>query len=254
MKQTKIVAISSFSCHGNAGLKPMMTVLMNHLIPVPSIILTATTNIPGFVKTETDFRTLLQGSLELCKTLDFDVVLFCGYFYKADQIDCTLELYHKYRDIISQVLIDPILGDHGKLYVEKEIMTRIPGLLSIASIAFPNVTEVALLTNINNDLNQNLNDLLITYPAITLIVKSIKKGRESIGIRILSNQMRFDYYHPYIDTNFGGTGDLLISYFLLHYLFKGQNITKSTKIAVRNTFKIIKNSIKKGSKELITKL
>ena len=254
MKQTKIIAISSFTCHGNAGLKPMMTVLTNHLIPVPSIILTATTNIPGFIKTETDFRTLLKGSLELCKTLDFDVVLFCGYFYKADQIDYTLELYHKYRDIISLVLIDPILGDHDKLYVEKEIMTHIPGLLSIANIAFPNVKEVALLTNINNDLNRNLNDLLIVYPAITLIVKSVKKGRESIGIRILSNQMKFDYYHPYIDTNFGGTGDHFISYFIFHHIFKKQNIIKAVKIAAQNTVKTIKNTVKKGSKELITNL
>ena len=125
MKQTKIIAISSLTCHGNAGLKPMMTVLGNHLIPVPSILLTATTNIPGFLKTETDFKTLLKGSLDLCRVLGYEVILFCGYFYKAYQIDYTLRMYETYRDIISQVIIEPILGDNNKLYVEKEILEKI---------------------------------------------------------------------------------------------------------------------------------
>ncbi len=253
-RQTKIIAISSFSCHGNAGLKPMMTVLANSVIPVPSILLTATTNLSGFIKTENDFKTLLKGSLELCKTLDYDVILFCGYFYKAWQIDFTIDMVHQFKEMIRMVLVDPILGDDNRIYVENEILESMPKLVSIATIAFPNTTEVKYLSSGNEEFQLNLNELVRLYPNVIWVVKSMimKKGR--IGIRIQNKNSFLQYDHQMINAKFGGSGDLFVSYFIDNYIIKKNNIFKSVKKAARKTAKSIKISMIEGSNELIAHL
>ena len=252
MKSTKIIAISSFPCIGNAGLKPMITILGGHLIPVPSLILTATTNIKGFVKTETDFIKLLEGSLELCKSLNYDVILFCGYIYKASQIEFISDMWVKYKSIIKMVIVDPILGDNNRLYVENEILIEMPKLLSIADIALPNLTEVKFLSTENKDINGQLEQLLRLYPSITLIVKGIQIKEGWIGLMVKSgNNTPFNYNHRKLIKDYGGTGDLFASYFIYNHIFKQKDIFSSVKKAAQLTIKSIRKSIKLNSPDLI---
>src|SRR5208337_499700 len=251
MSQTKIVAISSFPCYGNAGLKPMLTILSGHLIPVPSILLTATSDIPGFIKTSTAFETLLEGTLEFCKDSGMKVVLFCGYFYKASQIDFTVKMYYKYKVIITSVILDPIMGDDGRIYVEKEILNSMPRILAIANIVIPNITELGVLASGNLDINGQIQELLSQHPALTIIVKSIRSKKERIGIKVRSLQTYCDIYHRYIPVKFGGTGDVFVSYFINNYIINKISLPQSVKKAAHETLKCIKKSIKLGGNELI---
>lgn len=203
------------------------------------------------MKTGTDFETLLDGSFELCKSMNYEVILFCGYFYKASQIDFVLQMYDKYKSIIKLVIVDPILGDNNRLYVEKEILDCIPKLLGISDIALPNYTELKFLSPGTEDFKEIIKQFISLYPNITLIVKSIPVKKGWIGISLNSQKMTFEYKHKYINVYFGGTGDVFVSYFINNYIFKQKDICYSVKKAASQTAKCIKKSLDLESSELI---
>ena len=72
-----------------------------------------------------------------------------GYFASADQIKVAASFIHKMKDKNPSlyVLVDPVLGDDGSLYVSSEVATAIRDeLLPLASCITPNCFELGWLS------------------------------------------------------------------------------------------------------------
>ncbi len=115
--------------------------------------------------------------------LTFDGI-YCGFLNSPKQFH-SVSAFLKQQSAAAHplILIDPVMGDHGKLYriVTEELCREMKHLISFATVLTPNLTEACLLTdtpfphnNVNDSFLQSLSEKLHfmgpTHVAITGIV------------------------------------------------------------------------------------
>jgi len=64
----------------------------------------------------------------------------------------------------------------------------------------------------------------------------------------------FVYAHALLPKNYGGSGDLFLSLFMLNHFYKNFAFNDALRLAADQTFNVIKKSIEKGSDDLILEL
>ncbi|MEM6801839.1 MAG: hypothetical protein AAF696_10585, partial [Bacteroidota bacterium] len=138
----KVLCVHSFAVHGTASMKAILSILGTSVLPVSSIYLSGLTNIPGFVKTEVAFEELLFSSFKLARERGDQLLLYVGYLGEAKQAQLISQAITEYQDIIQYIVVDPVSGDQGKMYVPQEVLEAWPQLLSQADWALPNYTEL----------------------------------------------------------------------------------------------------------------
>lgn len=257
MKQPHILAIGSFAVHGTASLKTFISILGEKILPVPSLLLNGLTNMGLVKKFEPPFDELLKSTFELAEFRKLDLVLYIGYLGNAHQVDGILEVIQQYRPLIKTIIIDPVCGDHGRKYVPDTVIARWPELIVLADMAFPNITELKILTDNAPDADVELDWLKlqfeIKYPKTKLIITSITTDHDNIGFEV-SGDKGFTYMHALLPKNYGGTGDAFLALFLLDYFYKKKAFENALKLAADQTFTLIENSIGAASDDLIIEL
>lgn len=150
----RILAISSqvvFGPVGNTAAVPALQAMGHEVMQVPTILLS---NHPGHGKPEglaidaTLLRALLRrvdevGGLNSC------YAVMTGYFANPSQVEYAAEKISELRsrNLAQIVLVDPVIGDHGKLYVSEPTAEAIRDkLIPLATVATPNVFELGWLT------------------------------------------------------------------------------------------------------------
>lgn len=254
MKTPYILAISSYAVHGTASLKTFTSVLGEKILPVPSLMLNGLTNMSLVKKFDTPFRELLQGTFDLAVDRKLDIILYIGYLGKPEQADIILEMINTYRSSIRTIITDPVCGDHGRAYVPAEIIEKWPQLISVSDMVFPNLTEIRILTG--NDPaatgadNAYIEQFKNRFPVKQMVITSIKSGDDGIGIRTYGKE-NYNYSHKKLPRNYGGSGDALLSLFILNRFYKLMSFHTALRLAADQTHYIIKNSIEKDSDDLI---
>jgi pyridoxine kinase len=257
LKTPHTLAISSFAVHGTASLKTFISILGEKVLPVPSLLLNGLTNMALVKKLDVPFKELLQSSFDLAVSRDLDLVLYVGYLGNAEQADIILEMITTYRSHIKTIITDPVCGDHGRVYVPAEIIAQWPRIISMSDMAFPNLTEIKILTGNkpgdNEDAGIYIEQFKNLFPKTRLVVTSIKTDEDSIGFQYLGKEP-FSYSHKLLPKNFGGSGDAFLALFILNHFYKMLSIDVALKLAADQTYQIIKNSIDKGSDDLVLEI
>jgi len=252
--QTKVLAIHSFAIHGTASMKVMLSILGSYVLPVPSLILTGLTNIPGHVKTPVELDKLLRGSLQLARDSQQKLIFYIGYLGSESQADVILSAIESYRDIIHTIVVDPVSGDHGRTYVPPEVVAVWPRLLAVADWAFPNYTEIQLLSGVEpKDLvapDVYLRAFEERFPRLSFLVTSMPDQAE-MGVYMYHEGQGAIFRHERLSRFFGGTGDVFGSLFIKHYFLGDETLEFSVKYAAEGTFEVIQRSIVAQSSELL---
>ncbi|MFM9837812.1 MAG: bifunctional hydroxymethylpyrimidine kinase/phosphomethylpyrimidine kinase [Cyclobacteriaceae bacterium] len=254
MKNLYTLAISSFAVNGTASLKTFIRILGDKVLPVPSLILNGLTNMGAVRKLEIDFKELLTSSVELALHRDVELLFYIGYLGNANQANIICEIIEKYQTKIKAIIADPVCGDHGRTYVSNEVIAEWPKLISKADIAFPNITELKILTG-HDPSDQLLMDHCVEqfkskYPKPKLVITSFAQSSDTSGIAVFDNEP-FYYTHQDIPQNYGGTGDALVAQFILNHFYKLKPFHQALKEATDQTYLIIKKSFEAGSKDLL---
>jgi pyridoxine kinase len=197
----RVLAISSQVVYGPVGLNCIVPALQSkghEVLAIPTILLS---NHPGHGKPEgratapSELTAMIVALENLGAFKSLDAVI-TGYFANAEQIEIVAALIARLHCQI--VLVDPVLGDHGKLYVSQTIAEAIRDrLVPLATIVTPNAFELSWLTGLPTD-NQseairaarslNVSDVLATSVAKSVSELStlrISGGRvETIPSRI----------------------------------------------------------------------
>jgi len=257
LKTPYTLAISSFAVHGTASLKTFITILGEKVLPVPSLLLNGLTNMSLVKKLDIPFKELLQSSFDLAVSRDMDLILYIGYLGNAEQADIILEMINTYRTHIKTIITDPVCGDHGRVYVPDEVIAQWPHIINLSDMVFPNLTEIKILTGNKPDDNEDAGiyteQFKELFPKTQLVVTSIKTGEESIGFQYHGEEP-FSYSHKLLPKNFGGSGDAFLALFILNHFYKKLSIDAALKLAADQTYQIIKNSIDKGSDDLVLEI
>lgn len=223
--QKKVLALHDLSGFGRSSLVPIIAVLSaggHQCVPLPTAVFSTHTAIPNWVTT--DLTGAMQGTIEQYDALGlrFEAV-YAGFLGSAAQIDRVREAAQRLKAPGGVTLIDPVMGDNGKVYdtYTPEMCTRMRELCAIADIITPNTTEAAIL--LDWDLNSKprsadeawtwMRALRDAYGAqVVLTGLDFEEGR--VGSGCLAGEAGALSLHRRIDRYYPGTGDLFASVML----------------------------------------
>ncbi|MEE2565577.1 bifunctional hydroxymethylpyrimidine kinase/phosphomethylpyrimidine kinase [Hyphobacterium marinum] len=175
-----------------------------------------------------------------------DAVL-TGYFASAAQVDRAAAAIDAVRAATTRkahnvcayapepvIVVDPIMGDHGKLYVPDPVASAIRHqLIPRADLVTPNAWELGWLTG------KPVTDAQLALAAARslkrpVLVSSVPKGDE-IGILHADAHSACFVSHPVLEDVPKGTGDLLTAEFLASRLL-GADPKTALEVAVRRVW------------------
>ncbi|WNJ17659.1 bifunctional hydroxymethylpyrimidine kinase/phosphomethylpyrimidine kinase [Pontibacter sp. G13] len=250
----KILTVHSLAVHGTASLKAIQSMLGTRILPVPSVYLSGLTNIPGVVKTDVAFKEVLTSTLEVARARNEQIVWFVGYLGDPQQAETIRELYQEYRDISLGMVVDPVCGDHGKMYVPEEILQAWPRLLEVADWALPNFTELKFLSG-HPDLSISepgpyLEQFQAKYPDLSFIVTSLDNGK-LMTLELHSPNGSQTFKHERIEAQYDGTGDVFAAAFILYFYYLKTAPAVAMEQAALTTMHTIRNSRMRDSDDLV---
>lgn len=144
----RVAAVHDVSGYGKCALTaamPVISAMGVEVCPLPTALLSTNTLFENF--TFFDFTPYMDAYIDHWKSLGltFDCV-YSGFLGSEKQIGLVARLINEFDSGIS--VIDPVMGDNGiviKTYTP-EMCRAMAGLVSIATVTTPNVTEACILT------------------------------------------------------------------------------------------------------------
>lgn len=164
--------------------------------------------------------------------------LLSGYMPNSSTLNCMAKFYEqlKKRDSNLLWLLDPVMGDEGELYVDKDVIPEYKAVIrtGLVDIITPNQFELELLygkpIETRSDLYTAIKELHEYVPVI--VVSSCAQSLFNDPTHIYSVSSLRDMPRPYvyrvpvIESYFTGVGDLFSAMLLhrLYYMFQSGKI------------------------------
>ena len=178
------------------------------------------------------------------QNIKFDAVL-TGYMGDSSHVDLSQKIINavKKSNMDAIILVDPVMGDHGSLYIPEERAQKIAKkLIPLADITTPNLWELSYLSDTKlteiGDIIHHASKLSATT-LVTSVTNNDKIGAiltdETFG------EMSYDLSHQKFERVPHGGGDSLAALFLAHIL-NAQSKRKAMERAVTSIFHIMKSA------------
>lgn len=170
----RVLCISSQTVYGpvgNSAAAPALQASGHEVMQIPTVMLS---NHPGLGKpagqaTSVELIEEMFTALKAVGALNGLAAIMTGYFTSAQQVIAVGKQIAtlKAADEKLHVLVDPVIGDHGKLYVAENVAEAIRSeLLPLASIITPNLFELRWLTGVD-DVNVAVKKLAVPETIVT---------------------------------------------------------------------------------------
>ena len=218
-----ILTIQDLSCVGRCSLTvalPVLSAMGCQCSVLPTAVLSTHTGFPDPEIIPLTDHIPSIGKHFASIGVRFDAVTV-GYLADPAQAEAVLSLLRHYKAQGSQIIVDPAMGDHGKLYrgLPADHVSAMLAVCREADVILPNVTEACLLTGIpyqelsDPDFLQKLTRAMLEIaPAAVITGVSGKAG--SIGFcGGCPENHYFCYETAVIPRQFHGTGDLFAAVF-----------------------------------------
>ncbi len=246
-----VLLLNDLCAYGKASLTiniPILSYLGIKVSPLVSTILSNHTAFDSFYAF--DLTEPLEKIVEELKIRNpkFDA-FYLGWISSEKQSLIVKDII-KHFDV-NIILIDPILGDNGKLYpsMSDKHVNSMKEMIKYADIVTPNITELAILLDKDPSIEyreeevRNMAEELSKMGPKAVIVTSVIKDKD-IGCLYYQNDNTASIYYPKIDISIPGTGDAFSSS-LLGYILKGDSIEN----ALKKSAEFIYNSVKESTED-----
>lgn len=181
--------------------------------------------------------------------LRFDAV-FSGYMGHVDHVALTARIIRdiKMDNPNALVLVDPVMGDDGNLYIPEDRAQAIrTDLIPLADILTPNVWELSYLTGTQSNTVTALVQSAKAWNADVLIT-SVPVDNE-IGALLVTPQDAFLVQHKKFGKVPHGGGDALAATYLAHNLL-GLSPRKTLEFSVASIFEVMSAAMNLDAGEL----
>ena len=226
-----VLAISSHVVRGHVGLAatvPALQWLGHEVWALPTVLLASRPGLGKLVRFDLPHDDLgaMLSALEAdgCWT-SLDAVL-TGYFPSEASVTAAAAAISRIRQArpAIPVLVDPILGDEGRLYVAAETATAIRDeLLPLATIATPNLFELQWLTGVSAEAREEIVQAAQRLGPPTVVVTSALKSAQGIWTLLVTAAKHAGRSAATWAGIPNGAGDLFAGLFL-GYLLKGPSV------------------------------
>ncbi len=217
----RVLCISSQTVYGpvgNSAAVPALQAEGHEVMQIPTVILS---NHPGHGKPAGQstpvplIRDMLDALTRINAFNGLNAVM-TGYFTSAAQVIAAAKQIAalKAGNESLHVLVDPVIGDHGALYVPVEVAETIRDeLLPLATITTPNLFELTWLTGI-----AKVSDAVKHLNVTETIVTSVPQGADQLAtILHLGQDQKAHIMHRHAHVPHG-TGDFLAGCYLAQRL------------------------------------
>lgn len=230
----RIAAVHDLSGYGRCSLTVVMPVLSAmgmQVCPLPTAVLSSQT--AGildfsFFDLTAQMKEIIQKWENL--SLSFDAV-YSGFLGSSEQVSIVENLVCRLGKKQRIFLVDPVLGDDGKLYPTqtREIAEKMRSLAAQADIITPNLTEACLLLDTSYEERMTCNRSKEFLKALADLGGSAKTRKKAVlmtsapceeenYIRVIAYEPEKNCFwqtkSPRINASYPGTGDAFASVFL----------------------------------------
>lgn len=151
-RQKRIALINDITGFGRCSvtvMAPIINAMKIQTVPVPTAILSTHTQFPIYYFD--DYTSKMKDYIQTYKDLklEFDAMA-TGFLGSKEQVEIVLDFAHTFKNEKNWVLVDPVMGDHGKLYATytPEMCEKMKELVCVADYLTPNLTELVTLLNL----------------------------------------------------------------------------------------------------------
>ena len=181
MKSKNILLINDLPGYGKVALSAMLPILSKmgySLYNLPTALVSNTLDYGKFEILDT--TSYMENTIKVWNELGFQFdCISTGFILSSKQVDIITSYIKSQNNPNLLVVVDPIMGDDGKLYngITQETVAHMKELSSYADILIPNYTEAAFIA-----------DLFTDKPSLTkseinaLIDKLVSQGSKSVVI------------------------------------------------------------------------
>ncbi len=225
VKVKKIAAIHDLSGVGRVSLMvviPILSTMGFEVCPLPTAVLSNHTQYPTF--SFLDLTDEMERIIAAWKTLhaQFDTI-YSGYLGSPRQVHIVKDFIDDFRQDDTLVVVDPVLGDNGKLYTKMndEMVREMRSLAAKADVVTPNLTELFYLLGkpyqaecTDDQLKQYLKELSERGPEIVIVTGVPVIGdhkKTSVYAYSRFNNQYWKVTCSYLPAHYPGTGDAYTS-------------------------------------------
>ena len=169
---------------------------------------------------------------------------YSGYLGSPRQVKILSNFYKDFSNKDSLVVVDPVLGDDGRLYsnYDQNMVIAMRELIKLADVITPNITELELLLDsklptkfTDKDIKENLHKLSLAGPQIVIVTSVPVLDDDKKTSVYAYNRLGDKYWKitcPYLPAHYPGTGDTFTSV-LTGSLLQGDNLPIAMERAVQ---------------------
>lgn len=179
--------------------------------------------------------------------------IYSGFLGSEKQIDTAEDFFNKFRGKDTKILVDPVMGDDGKIYstYTKELCEKMKRLIRYADVVTPNVTEAAILSETEytgDDITlphaKDMAEKIRLLGAKNVIITGIKIKGESANYLYGESGEHLCRSHT-VPVCYSGTGDVFAS-LICGFLARGKSIKDGMEFAAEFIEKSAQMSYEKG--------
>jgi pyridoxine kinase len=222
----RVAAIHDLSGFGRSSLAvviPILSTMGVQVCSLPTAVLsTHTGGFEGY--SFVDLTDSMEEFINHWKKLkiEFDCI-YSGFLGSPRQINIISKFINDFSVNNPLVVIDPVMGDNGKLYstMDNEMVEKMRELIKKADIITPNFTEAAFLLDEKYDLNlseEMIKQWMIRLSNLgpkTVIITSVPVSKVSKNTSVLAYNREDGRFWKvscvYIPAHYPGTGDAFTS-------------------------------------------
>lgn len=239
MKSKRILTIQDLSCVGQCSLTVALPVLSAYGIETCVLPTAIFSNHTAFQKWSC--LDLTSEMWDIMKSwsgneIKFDAFLL-GYLGSIDAMDAAKTCFQNFASENACIIIDPVLGDDGRLYpaFDRLYVSAMANLIESAHIILPNFTEACFLTGMkyrNSMSIEYLKEGIVRLAKLTpaIIVMTGVEFESGIGELIYFGGEFTEIRTEKLPGRFHGTGDLFASAFAAIY-FQNGDLVKACEAA-----------------------
>lgn len=211
----RAVLINDLSCFGKCSLSVSIPIVSSYgieAVPLPSAVLSTHTG--GFENyVVRDMTEDMKSFADHWKSFKLKAdCIYTGYFSSVRQIEIAERFIDDFADKDTLILVDPVLGDNGRLYagLDASFTDAMRRLIKKADAIVPNVTEASLLTGCGMD--SGIDGIIEKLNVPNVVVTGVRDG-DFIGYEATLGGERIKIKKPYVDRQLHGAGDVFASAF-----------------------------------------
>lgn len=245
----KVLSIQDLSCLGKCSMTvtlPVLSAMGCACSVLPTAVLSTHTGFP-----KPYVRNLTEDILPICRHWQENDVRFdaisVGYLSDPAQVAAVETVLDSFQSL---TVIDPVLGDHGKLYcgLGEDHIAAMVRLCRRGDVLLPNVTEAALLTGIpyretsdRGDYTALL-DKLMEFGAEAVVITGVSLEPGTVGFMGMDKSGgEFSFQSARVPKESHGTGDLFAAVFT-GALLRGEDVSKAARRAADFVTQVLSGS------------